>query len=943
MSGISQARQAAIIRPFNGILHTSQSDIIRLGPRIGAGAEGVVYEVLDRSDLVAKIYHIPPPPEKAEKIIALSRLGNERLFNLSAWPVDALRDAPNGTVVGFVMKKICGAEEVHTLHSPKSRLQKFPEASWSFLIYVAANVARAVAAIHEHGLVIGDLNPKNILVTRKATVSLLDVDSFQISVDGKTYRCDGGFPEYTPPELQGVAFREVDRKQEHDCFGLAVVIFQLLFMGRHPFSGNFLGSGEMSLERAIRESRFAYGADSVMRKMRQPPGALALESIPSILDDLFRRAFLTTDRPLSREWVEPLDALVKSLRRCSRHSGHYYYKRVSDCPWCAIENHARVRLFNSMLSGADSRRGHFRLDEIWKGIEEAEPPDSPMIRPEEQLSVSRLSEDVAESVRSRITALIGAITLSAVPSFLIGLEADSAAPLILFLLLAFVSRNVFKADPISLDNLLTIFQNRQSIPDDPLVRKVRNRHLKAEALARSLQERYGQEAGNARWGARREELENQKEAYENLEQIRMSRLLALETEAKKNQLDAFLKQFEIDDAEIKGVILTPIKKTLLSHGVETAADVVEGLKRIPSVGGYHAEKLLGWRRDLERRFIFDSAKSVSSEARIKVEHEVDQLRARLEHEISDGANDLSRVRYEIETAREKLKPQLLKALREASQAERDWKFAIKRNSFKPILLAIVTAFLVGMFTRTNDPLPGTGTLPYKNDSTSSGQAPPLSADSSRRADPSRLSADEYAVNLYNQGVKLSEGGNLEFAATFFQKAIERDKYFERAHFALGVALYRLGRNDEAVEKFKTVVKLRNDFEPNYYMGLIYITQERWDEAKSAFNGAIANRTKGAWNELHTQAYYLLGWMKTRVGESSRAIADLEARLKNDPELTTERLELGSLYLWVGKHKAAKAQYTKLKNSYPELAEELMGLINMHAARDQVPIKMRLRF
>src|SRR5262249_40161565 len=163
----------------------------------------------------------------------------------------------------------------------KSRLQKFPEASWAFLIYVAANIARAVAAIHEHGLVIGDVNPKNILVTRKATVYLLDVDSFQFSVEGRTYRCEGGFPEYTPPELQGVAFREVDREQKHDCFGLAVVIFQLLFLGRHPYSRRYLGSGEMPLERAIMESRFAYGDDAKSRKMRQPPGALALDSMPS--------------------------------------------------------------------------------------------------------------------------------------------------------------------------------------------------------------------------------------------------------------------------------------------------------------------------------------------------------------------------------------------------------------------------------------------------------------------------------------------------------------------------------------------------------------------------------------------------------------------------------------------------------------------------------------
>jgi DNA-binding helix-hairpin-helix protein with protein kinase domain len=79
------------------------------------------------------------------------------------------------------MRRLSQAAEVHTLHSPKSRLQKFPEASWAFLIYVAANIARAVATVHEQGFVIGDVNPKNILVTRQATVHLLDCDSFQVT------------------------------------------------------------------------------------------------------------------------------------------------------------------------------------------------------------------------------------------------------------------------------------------------------------------------------------------------------------------------------------------------------------------------------------------------------------------------------------------------------------------------------------------------------------------------------------------------------------------------------------------------------------------------------------------------------------------------------------------------------------------------------------------
>jgi DNA-binding helix-hairpin-helix protein with protein kinase domain len=33
-------------------------------------------------------------------------------------------------------------------------------------------------------------------------------------------------------------------------------------MGRHPFAGRYLGLGEMPIERAIAECRFAYSRDS---------------------------------------------------------------------------------------------------------------------------------------------------------------------------------------------------------------------------------------------------------------------------------------------------------------------------------------------------------------------------------------------------------------------------------------------------------------------------------------------------------------------------------------------------------------------------------------------------------------------------------------------------------------------------------------------------------
>src|SRR5215813_11864733 len=56
---------------------------------------------------------------------------------------------------------------------------------------------------------------------------------------------------------------------------------------------------------------------------------------------------------------------------------------------------------------------------------------------------------------------------------------------------------------------------------------------------------------------------------------------------------------------------------------------------------------------------------------------------------------------------------------------------------------------------------------------------------------------------------------------------------------------------------------------------------------------------------------------------------LNEELKRDPKLTNKRLELGSLYLWVGEREAARAQYEMLTQSAPALADDLMNLMKKH--------------
>ena len=269
------------------------------------------------------------------------------------------------------MPRVDGHKDIHTLYSPRSRKAEFPAADWRFLVRAAANTARAFAAIHECGCVIGDVNHGGVCVSDKATVRLIDCDSFQVTVGTRRFLCEVGVPTFTPPELQGKPFRGVARSPNHDNFGLAVLIFHLLFMGRHPFAGRFLGRGDMSIEKAIAEFRFAYGADRAVFRMEPPPNvpsvAIASQGVASLVERAFSRGGVRDGgRPAAREWVSCLDGLERQLKTCHVNSSHHYVVGLDHCPWCRLEAATGAVLFSFVIKSAPTGGGDIAA--LWAGI-----------------------------------------------------------------------------------------------------------------------------------------------------------------------------------------------------------------------------------------------------------------------------------------------------------------------------------------------------------------------------------------------------------------------------------------------------------------------------------------------------------------------------------------------------------------------------------------------
>jgi len=248
----------------------SSTGRLQLGQLIAKGGEGAVYELANNASSVAKIYHTPPSDERRIKLEAMVSMATPRLLSITAWPSEVLK-RPDGSICGFLMPSVKGHKDIHTLYGPRSRRQEFPDADWRFLIRAALNIAKAFAAIHEMGCVIGDVNHGGIRVSKDATVKLIDCDSFQILVNHRYFLCEVGVENFTPPELQGKPFKGVIRTPNHDNFGLAVMIFNLLMMGRHPFAGRYSGKEDMPVEKAISQFRYVYGGNKALTQMSPPP------------------------------------------------------------------------------------------------------------------------------------------------------------------------------------------------------------------------------------------------------------------------------------------------------------------------------------------------------------------------------------------------------------------------------------------------------------------------------------------------------------------------------------------------------------------------------------------------------------------------------------------------------------------------------------------------
>jgi DNA-binding helix-hairpin-helix protein with protein kinase domain len=331
---------------------------VRLGgDPVATGGQASVYAVVGRPEILVKVYHEPPDDDQRRRLAAMVRMsplaGRSTATAQApelAWPIAQATDA-KGVVIGYSMGRFGLPEHVAlgALFERQLRARFFTaRLDWRFLLGVAWNLAYMTARLHDEGIIVGDFSARNIVVSQGGFVTFLDCDSmaFTDPVSGEVFHSHMHTPEYTAPERYGGAHASAAT----DDFSLAVLVYQLLTAGNHPFGGVPRESDSSVSMR----SRISGGSSYVLHpeKIVVPRGTVLPSTLPPAVLELARRTFETAvtepaRRPTSIEWLTALEAERPDVRVCGRFPFHSYASHRQVCPWCERTERGEPELFTT--------------------------------------------------------------------------------------------------------------------------------------------------------------------------------------------------------------------------------------------------------------------------------------------------------------------------------------------------------------------------------------------------------------------------------------------------------------------------------------------------------------------------------------------------------------------------------------------------------------------
>lgn len=304
----------SVIPKENDYVKTYSGLEIKLMKEIASGGEGKIFLTNMNDKMLVKVYtkeslsgEIKYKIEQMSQINIKSRKNKFKI----AWPIEPVVNEKE-EFCGFLMERLEGKTLHEVCFTPayakKLNLKRLD------LVNISINLIEAFLYLHYKNIIIGDINPRNILVdiNNGFSIGMIDTDSYQF----KNFSCKVGTLEFTRPTLlrKGVNYNLYRRQPSDDLFSVAVVIFRILMLGKHPYS---YAGGEDVVEN-MKNGKFPYRVgDKEYEDTPIGPWKFIWSHIPRRLKESLGRVLLDDVS------IDRMDELIKYEREIKKHLEEY--------------------------------------------------------------------------------------------------------------------------------------------------------------------------------------------------------------------------------------------------------------------------------------------------------------------------------------------------------------------------------------------------------------------------------------------------------------------------------------------------------------------------------------------------------------------------------------------------------------------------------------------
>ncbi len=202
------------------------------------------------------------------------------------------------------MPMAAGKELRRTVFIPPLMRANYPHWTRLHLAKLASKVVEAIDHLHGLDVLVGDINPANILIQGESKVFLVDCDSYQVD----RYPCPVGIATFLAPELHlpKTELSRTLRTKEHEYFAIATLIFMILHPGKPPYSHK----GGEDPSNNVRKRHFPYQYGD---KVPEGPWHYMFSHLTFKMKKAFERVFSNMEPIPASDWKRLLGEYQRAL------------------------------------------------------------------------------------------------------------------------------------------------------------------------------------------------------------------------------------------------------------------------------------------------------------------------------------------------------------------------------------------------------------------------------------------------------------------------------------------------------------------------------------------------------------------------------------------------------------------------------------------------------